>query len=59
MENGKSMRNRRENGSVVTKDVPPDVIADGNPCRSCGRSQTGIWNIIIKTENEIPNRYKC
>ena len=27
-------------GSVVTRDIPEDVFAAGNPCRVIGKSQT-------------------
>lgn len=32
-------------GSVVTKDVPPDCIAGGNPCRIIARANEGVSSL--------------
>ena len=40
-------------GSVVTKDIPDNVVAVGNPCRVLGRLRKETGNIISGTEKWI------
>ena len=48
-------------GSVVTRDVPPDVVAVGNPCRVMRRISERDRNVFFREEpidwDEIENKY--
>ena len=44
-------------GSVVNKDIPEGVIAVGNPCKSCGRSQRRIRRNIPYLKDKFPIFY--